>query len=114
MISCTCSRLCRTRGTTTLADGVQVVPVVQWAVERPNPVKIRAHVDEAVQAQEKLHQEVLERVRPNHARMRASESKGSLPKFEVGDHVGEARVGIQARRVAEACEHLDGTLANDV
>lgn len=64
----------------------------EWVVDRLDPEKVRAQVDEPVQAQEQLHQEVLERVRVKHARMRLSESEGSLPKLVVCDYVTVASV----------------------
>lgn len=69
------------------------------------------HVDELTQGQAPLHQEVLERLRTNRARMRASGSKASLPHFEVGGNDTVARV---SRRDTEAYEHVDGTLAGGV
>lgn len=45
-----------------------------------------------VSAQQRLHQEVLERARANRVRMRESASKGTPPNFGVGKYVAVLRV----------------------
>ena len=57
-----------------------------------NVLALRRKVANVVEAQQRLHEVVEERVKKNHERQRQAASKGKLPNLTVGDYVMVARV----------------------
>ena len=57
-----------------------------------DPDSVRVMVRDHMDAQKRTHEEMLELVPKNQARMRGDESKGVLPNFAAGDYVLVARV----------------------
>lgn len=85
----------------------------EWTVERVGQERVRTLAGELVRVQEQLHRVVLEQGRANSARGRISASKGSWQIFLVDDFRGGGQ-RAKMHRVAEGCEHLDGTLVGGV
>ena len=63
-----------------------------WEVSALDEEALQRKVANVVEAQQRLHKVVEEKVKKNRERQRQTTSRGQLPNFAVGDYVKVARV----------------------